>query len=134
MDQLTDRTTPNAAPPPAPDPSPAAVLDLDPAGVVAVAETTEAEFMLALHDGAPAAAREALRMHSERVGGRVALVMPGDPTGGYWNKALGFGVTEPVTEELVAYVVDLSRFTGAPAVCLQLAPSVLPEDWADVCG
>ena len=109
-------------------------LGLDLASTVVLAETAEAEFMLALHDGAPAEARTTLGMRSERVAGGVAVVMAGDPTGGYWNKALGFGVTEPVTEDLVTHLVDLYASAGAPALCLQLAPSALPDDWDDVCA
>lgn len=109
-------------------------LGLDPFAAVGLAETAEAEFMLALHDGAPTEAKAALGMRSERVAGGVAVVMAGDPTGGYWNKALGFGVTEPVTEDLVAHLVDLYATAGAPAMCLQVAPAVLPDDWDDVCA
>jgi len=101
---------------------------------MAMAETAEAEFMLALHDGAPAEARRALGMRSARVAGGVAVVMGRDPTGGYWNKALGFGVTEPVTEELVADLVELYASAGAPSLCLQIASAALPADWEDVCA
>src|SRR6476620_1043404 len=97
-----------------------AALGLDARAAMAIAETAEAEFMLALHDGAPAEARRALGMRSARVAGGVAVVMGRDPTGGYWNKALGFGVTEPVTEELVADLVELYASAGAPSLCLQI--------------
>lgn len=127
-----DRTTEDATPPTAA--GAIAALGLDLSAAVALAETAEAEFMLALHDGAPDDAKAALGMHSERVAGGVAVVMGGDPAGGYWNKALGFGVTEPVTEELVAHLVDLYSSAGAPALCLQVAPAALPDDWDDVCA
>ena len=39
--------------------------------------------MIALHDGAPAEAKAALGMRSERLAGGVAVVMANDPTGGY---------------------------------------------------
>lgn len=128
MDPTTDGAAPGAS---TTGPS---RLGLDLRAAVALAETAEAEFMLALHDGAPADARAALGMRSERVAGGVALVMAGDPTGGYWNKALGFGVTEPVTEDLVAHLVDLYASSGAPALSLQVAPAVLPDGWDDVCA
>ena len=127
MEQTTDSTSPRLGPG-------AETLGLDPATAVALAETAEAEFMLALHVGAPAEAKAALGMRSERVAGGVAVVMAGDPTGGYWNKALGFGVTQPVTEELVTHLVDLYASAGAPALCLQVAPAALPDDWDDVCA
>ncbi|SCF16277.1 hypothetical protein GA0070612_4344 [Micromonospora chokoriensis] len=37
------------------------------------------------------------------MGGGVVLSMRHDPTG-YWSTALGFGVDEPVTAELIAQV------------------------------
>ena len=49
---------------------------------------------------------------------------------GYWNKALGF--CEPVTEDVVAEVVDRGRGRGVGALALQVQPRVLPEDWADL--
>lgn len=100
----------------------------------ALAETAEAEFMYAFETGAPPSARSALDMTAVRLGGGVVLAMGADPTGGYWNKALGFGVTEPVTDDLVRSVLDVYRATGSAAAVLQLAPSALPEDWDDICG
>lgn len=111
-----------------------AALGLDPPAALAIAETAEAQFMLALNEGAPAGARDALGMRSARVAGGVAVVMARDPTGGYWNKALGFGVTEPVTEQLVAELVELYASAGTPSLCLQVAPAALPEDWDDICA
>ena len=110
------------------------VDELSVSETVAVAETAEAEFMYAFERGAPREAQEALGMEQARVGGGVVLVMAGDPTGGYWNKALGFGVTEPFTEDVARDVVDRYRRAGAPAGVLQLAPAALPEDWEDVSG
>lgn len=101
---------------------------------VADAELTEAEFMYALESAGPAQVRDALGVVTERVAGGVALSMREDPTGGYWNKALGFGVTEPVTGDVLDAVLDVYRANRSTVACLQLAPSVLPEDWADLCG
>ena len=88
------------------------VADLDLQQRLALAETAEAEFMHAFEAGAPPEAQEALGMVQHRVGGGVVLAMAHDPTGGYWSKALGFGVTEPVTADLVAQVVDIYRSNG----------------------
>jgi len=114
-----------------------APTDVDGLGVTeatALAETAEAEFMYAFETGAPRSARSALGMAAVRLGGGVVLAMGADPTGGYWNKALGFGITEPVTDDLVAAVLDVYRASGSAAAVLQLAPSVLPDDWDDICA
>ena len=66
-----------------------------------------------------------------RFGGGVAMAMRNDPTG-YWSKALGFGFESPVTRELVDDIVDFYRSAGVTSATLQLAPSVLPERWADM--
>jgi hypothetical protein len=114
-----------------------APTDVDGLGVseaTALAETAEAEFMYAFETGAPPSARSALGMAAVRLGGGVVLAMGADPTGGYWNKALGFGISEPVTDDLVAAVLDVYRASGSAAAVLQLAPSVLPADWDDICA
>ncbi|GAB3871177.1 GNAT family N-acetyltransferase family protein [Terrabacter terrigena] len=100
----------------------------------ALAESAEAEFMYAFETGAPPSARSALGMTAVRLGGGVVLAMGADPTGGYWNKALGFGVTEPVTDALVRAVLEVYRASGSAVAVLQLAPAALPEDWDDICG
>ncbi|WP_405056084.1 GNAT family N-acetyltransferase [Kribbella sp. NBC_01505] len=98
------------------------------AQLVALAEKSEAEFMFAYEDGAPEAARAELGITTRRVGGGVVLAMRNDPTG-YWSKALGFGHETPVTDELVGQILDLYGAAGVAGATLQLAPSVLPEDW-----
>jgi GNAT superfamily N-acetyltransferase len=104
------------------------------AGIPAVlAERSEAE---ALHDfetGAPARARAALGMETLRVGGGVALSMRGDPTQ-FWSKGLGFGFDEPITAGLMGRICDFYRSQRPPVATLQLAPSVLPADWDEICA
>ncbi len=99
-----------------------------------LAEAAESAFMLAFAAGAPPDARAALGMSHHRVGGGVVLSMAADPTGGYWSKALGFGLTEPVTDEVVGEVVAIYRAAGEAVATLQVAPHALPEDWEDICG
>ncbi|AXG13432.1 GCN5 family acetyltransferase [Intrasporangium calvum] len=98
------------------------VSSLTAAEATRLAESAEAEFMFALESAAPPEAQRALRMSQARLGGGVVLVMGEDPTGGYWNKALGFGV------------VGRFRTAGPPAGVLQVAPSALPEAWPDLCA
>ncbi|HET6968676.1 MAG TPA: GNAT family N-acetyltransferase [Ornithinibacter sp.] len=105
---------------------------LDLRGRMALAESAEAEFMYAFEAGAPAAAQRALGMTQHRVGGGVVLAMARDPTGGYWSKALGFGVSEPLTADVVDEVVEVYRANGDGVGVLQVAPDALPEDWDDI--
>ncbi|HET7723921.1 MAG TPA: GNAT family N-acetyltransferase [Propionibacteriaceae bacterium] len=101
---------------------------------VADAELAEAEFMFAFESGAPETVREQLGTTTVRLHGGVALAMRHDPTGGYWNKALGFGVTEPVADEVIGDVLDVYRENGSGVAVLQIAPAVLPADWDDLCA
>lgn len=96
-----------------------------------LAETVEAEMMYDYEDQAPASARQGLGIATTRIGGGVALAARHDPYQ-YWSKALGFGFTEPVTHDLIDQVVSFYRGRGAPMAVIQLAPSVLPEDWDDI--
>jgi GNAT superfamily N-acetyltransferase len=91
-----------------------------------LAERVEAEFMDAYESFAPSAVRA-------RIGGGVALAMRDDPTtSGYWNKALGFGITEPVTAEVIGQVVEHFRAHGNGRAVLQIAPFALPADWDEI--
>jgi ribosomal protein S18 acetylase RimI-like enzyme len=106
--------------------------DTQPARDRADAEQTEAEFMYALESQAPDAVKDELGIATHRVAGGVVLAMRHDPAGGYWNKALGFGVSEPFTAQVARTVVDLWREHGTTAGSLQVAPSALPPDWSEI--
>lgn len=89
-----------------------------------------------MYDGelaAPPGVRAALGMDAARIGGGVALSVRDDPAR-YWSKALGFGFEEPVTADLIGEVCAFYRSRGTPLAVLQLAPSVLPEDWSEICA
>ncbi|MGA5303518.1 GNAT family N-acetyltransferase [Nucisporomicrobium flavum] len=98
-----------------------------------LAERVEAEFMDAYVSGAPASARFRLAIRTARIGGGVVLSMRDDPTG-YWSKALGFGITEPVTADLVDEILGFYRAHDDPEAVLQIAPAALPPDWAEICA
>jgi hypothetical protein len=68
-----------------------------------------------------------------RIGDGVVLSMRNDSTQ-FWSKALGMGFDAPVTTELIREVCDFYRSQGTPTATLQLAPSVLPDDWAEICA
>lgn len=96
-----------------------------------LAEAAEAEFMYQYESSAPPAVRRALGISTTRIGGGVALSMRHDVTG-YWSKALGFGVSEPVTAELVDDLVAFYVAERAPGAVLQIAPALLPHDWPEI--
>ncbi|MEV6485854.1 GNAT family N-acetyltransferase [Streptomyces sp. NPDC051576] len=98
-----------------------------------VAEQSEAEALHRFQTEAPESVRTALGMTATRIGGGVVLSMREDSTH-FWSKALGFGVTAPVTARLVAEVCDFYRAARTPQATLQIAPAFLPEDWPEICA
>ncbi|MEU3983462.1 GNAT family N-acetyltransferase [Streptomyces sp. NPDC026672] len=96
-----------------------------------VLEQSEAEALFGFESSAPQSARAALGMSGTRIGGGVVLSMRDDPTR-FWSKALGLGVTEPVTAELIGEVCDFYRTAGDPQAVLQIAPDLLPEEWSEM--
>lgn len=99
----------------------------------AVIEQVEAEAFADAESAVPEPARTALGPRQLRIGGGVALAMPGD-TSGYWSRALGLGFDEPVTAELVARIVEFYKEQGMSTASLAFAPEVLPADWPDICA
>ena len=100
----------------------------DPAWGV-LAEQAEAEFMYRFNHDASAEARSALGMDAVRIGGGVLTLMTHDPTGGYWNKAVGLGLTEPLSAGIVDEILRLVTAQRVPALAFQVAPHARPEDW-----
>jgi GNAT superfamily N-acetyltransferase len=96
-------------------------------------ETAEAESVWGYETNTSPEVMERFGMASARIGGGVALAVRHDATN-YWSRALGFGFTEPVTAELVASITDFYRGNGNPIAVLNLAPSVLPADWDQICA
>ena len=97
-----------------------------------VAEQSEAEALYRFQTETPEPVRTALGMTATRLGGGVVLSMRDDITR-FWSKALGFGVTAPVTAQLVEEVCDFYRAARTPQAAFQIAPAFLPEDWPEIC-
>ena len=95
---------------------------------VALAESVEAEFMYQYESMAPDAVKSQLGISAMRIGGGVVLSMRKDVTG-YWSKAVGFGVSEPVTSALIEEVLEFYRAESSPGAVIQISPSALPGDW-----
>jgi hypothetical protein len=98
-----------------------------------LAEAAEAEFMYQYETLVSSPTQAALGIAAARIGGGVALSMRNDVTG-YWNKALGFGFTEPITDRLVDEVIDFYRVEHSPGAVIQIAPALLPADWPTICS
>jgi hypothetical protein len=96
-------------------------------------ERAEAESYYSFEAGAPPAVQGALGMQRLRIGGGVALAVPGDPTR-FWSKVIGLGFDEPVTAGLLQRVLDFYRACGMSRTLLQIAPSQLPADWPELCA
>ena len=96
------------------------------------AERIEADFMSDYVSSAAGSVKSRLGTATMRIGGGVALSMRHDVTG-YWSKALGFGFTQPITEELISHVLAFYRAERTAGAVIQIAPSVLPPNWDDIC-
>ncbi|MFF5148059.1 GNAT family N-acetyltransferase [Streptomyces sp. NPDC013157] len=95
-------------------------------------EKAEAEVMYEIEEGVTEPARSAWGLDSTRLGGGVVLAMRDDPSD-YWSKALGFGFDEPVTLPLMEQVIAFYRERGVRRATIQLAPSVIPDNWSAMC-
>ena len=73
--------------------------------------------------------REVLGIDSLRAGSALALGIRQDPSR-FFNRAGGFGVGEPITEDVVAQVCGFYREQGVSQGAFMIAPSLLPSDWA----
>ena len=96
------------------------------------AELTEAAYLWEMAEGAAPGLQQELGMTGLRVGGGVVRVVANDPTGGFWNRSIGLGVTEPITgaalDEAIAFCVE----HGAPLMVFQIAPGAQPVGFEEV--
>ncbi|UOZ03452.1 GNAT family N-acetyltransferase [Amycolatopsis sp. WQ 127309] len=95
------------------------------------AEQSEAEALYRFETAAPQSVRSVLGIDALRIGGGVAMAMRHDVTG-YWSKALGFGCTAPITDELIGAVCRFYREQRVAGAVFQVSPALLPADWAEV--
>jgi ribosomal protein S18 acetylase RimI-like enzyme len=96
---------------------------------VAEAERSEAEAMYALAAGA--VDRDRLGIAAARIGGGIATSVRLDASR-FWSKCLGLGVAQPVTAAVIREVVGFYREQGSTGTTFQLAPDLLPPDWASI--
>ncbi|MEV4759122.1 GNAT family N-acetyltransferase [Micromonospora sp. NPDC049559] len=96
----------------------------------ALVECVEVELNVAIVALLPAVVRERYGFAVRRVGGGASLAY----REGNLHKTLGLGLTEPVTEKLIADVIDWHREHGSTALRIQIAPDALPSDWDEICA
>ncbi|MEA2461573.1 MAG: hypothetical protein QOH90_1750, partial [Actinomycetota bacterium] len=70
-----------------------------------LAERAEAEFVLSMAQAAPEDARKELGMRDARISDGIVIAMEHDPTGGFWNRALGFGFDRPFERDVLHDVI-----------------------------
>ena len=97
------------------------------------AELIEAEAMYRVVASAPPDLKRKFNVTARRIGGGVVLAAAGtaDPSG-FWSKALGLGISEPVTAALIAEICAFFRSCGAELATVQIAPAAMPPDWAEI--
>jgi len=70
---------------------------------------------------------------AQRIGGGVLLASAAasDPAG-IWSKALGLGVSEPVSAGLMDHIFDFYRRSGVASATVQFVPGSVPPDWEEI--
>ena len=92
------------------------------------AEYAERAYMASLRTDPGVAADNRLGTVVAEVGGGVVWATPDDPTGGFFCRAVGQGVAEPLTPTVVDEVVRVAVDAGAPAIGLQPSPEAVTDD------
>jgi GNAT superfamily N-acetyltransferase len=93
----------------------------------------EAESLHALLSNTTTPTRDRMGLAVERIGGGVVTAAANDSSR-FWSRALGLGLSEPVTAEVVAAAVEVAVAQEAPRLVFQVAPPLLPADWPETVG
>jgi len=101
--------------------------------LTAMAENSEAEALFAMMTSMTDKGRRRMDVSTTRIGGGV-VVRAGNDSTGFWSRVLGLGVNEPITDQIIDEVIAYHRERGDTGPRLQIAPTVLPSDWARTCA
>ena len=93
-----------------------------------VAESAEAAWMWSLGGSSASDVAEGIGLTVRRVGGGVLWALRDDPTGGFFCRAVGQGVSEPLTADVLDELVRTAAAAGAPVVCVQPSPRVITPE------
>jgi GNAT superfamily N-acetyltransferase len=96
-------------------------------------ERSEAATMLALESWAAPETVRRLGIAATEIAGGVVLAVRDDPSQ-YWSKVFCLGLDAPITEAVIGEVIDFYLDNGNKSAILQITPSALPEDWAEICA
>jgi hypothetical protein len=100
-------------------------------GLMERAERAEAELFYHFISMAPAEVKARLGISTARLDGAVITSVRNDVTG-YWTDALGLGLDQPVTSDLVDQVLDFFIAEHNPAALLHVAPGLVPAGWTAI--
>jgi GNAT superfamily N-acetyltransferase len=84
--------------------------------------------MWTLGGGSAQDVAENIGLTVRRSGGGVLWALRDDPTGGFFCRAVGLGIHEPLTADVLDALVAAASEAGAPVVCLQPSPRVLTPE------
>jgi len=98
-----------------------------------LAELAEAEWAYRYTTAAPADVAESFGSVTARIGGGLVLGRRHD-TAALWNRALAFGISTQATAEVIDEIIGFYRDHEIPKALIQIAPTRLPEDWAEICA
>jgi hypothetical protein len=97
-----------------------------------LAERAEAAYMASYISGPGREAADACGITVAHVGGGVVWATTGDPSGGFFSRAVGQGVTEPITGDVLDAIVDIAKSAGAPMISVQPSPEVVTPEVFDL--
>jgi ribosomal protein S18 acetylase RimI-like enzyme len=92
------------------------------------AEWAERGYMASMADPAAGDAAAGLGTTVAVVGGGVVWATRDDPTGGFFCRAVGHGVAQPLTADVLDEIVAVATDAGAPVIGLQAAPAALTPE------
>ncbi|MDX3772344.1 MULTISPECIES: N-acetyltransferase [unclassified Streptomyces] len=97
------------------------------------AEQTEIKAYVDFVTGAPVPVRQAMGVASLNVGSVQATTVREDPSD-FFNRAGGFGLSEPIDANVLAKICDFYRSEGVSQGRFVIAPQLLPADWETIVG
>jgi hypothetical protein len=97
-----------------------------------ILEVAESEYLVDSFAAAPPDTAAQLGMTIRRVGGGVASIMTADPTGFFWSRVIGLGLSQPVTDELVSELLNIYSNESAESILFQISPVANPRGWSEI--
>ncbi|WP_157438980.1 GCN5 family acetyltransferase [Aestuariimicrobium kwangyangense] len=80
----------------------------------------------------PAPHREEFGIVTAQIHGGVVISLRNDPAFGWCSRALGFGITEPITPAVLDDIVTVFRDNRTAVALVQVAPPAEPRPWGEM--